>query len=167
MRFWLFATNCLIWKYWCRGTLYNSKAFYSIGFPPPTPTCLESSFNQGVEVINDPMCLCARGSLCPQSEGRRGHTSRSQQRRKAQDRILYPESTCMQLKPCQTHPNANRDEYSNWWNALKAVSSAVLAQGLLADSEKQRGVGGGWEVEFRILLIISKGKYFKSSITIY
>lgn len=94
-------------------------------------------------MINDPMCLCARGGLCPQSEGRRDHTSRSQQRRKAQDRILYPESTCMQLKRCQTHPNANRDEYSNWWNALRAVSSAVLAQGPLADLEKQRGGGVG------------------------
>lgn len=143
--------------------LCNAKSFYSI--VPPTPPGLENSFNQVVEVINDPMCLSADGGLYVHRVRRaRIMAAALLQRRKSQDCFLYPESACLQLKPCQTHPNANRDEYSNGWNVLEAISSEVLAQHPLADSEKQREKGG---VEFRILLIISKGKYLKSSTTIY
>lgn len=107
-------------------------------------------------MINDPMRLCAQGGLCVLSV-RAGGVTPADPSREGKPRTAFSTlrvRTCMQLKLCQTHPNASRDGCSNWWKVLKAVSSAVLAQGPLADSEKQRRVAaqgeecGKWGLEF-------------------
>ena len=112
--------------------------------PNPHPG-LENSFNQVVEVINDPLRLCAQGGLCVLSV-RAGGVTPADPSREGKPRTAFSTlrvRTRMQLKRCQTHPNANRDEYSNWWKALKAYLQLCWPRAPLLTPKSKGGWRGG------------------------